>query len=158
MSHQGDIVRTFYQAMKDGEAEKMVSLYGEEAIFSDPAFGPLNAQQVKDMWRMLLGRSRDLKVDFKVLEEDGDCVITALDAKYTFGLTGKKVHNRIRSTIWIRDGKIIKHQDQFDLYTWARQAFGLSGWLIGWTGYFRRKLQRGTNRLLNKFQNENKEG
>ncbi|MCB9298566.1 MAG: hypothetical protein H6559_36450 [Lewinellaceae bacterium] len=40
-----------------------------------------------------------------------------------------------------RDGKIIRHTDRFGFYRWARQAFGIPGLLLGWTGWFRARVR-----------------
>ena len=40
-----------------------------------------------------------------------------------------------------RDGKIIRHTDRFGFYRWARQAFGIPGLLLGWTGWFRSRVR-----------------
>ena len=37
-------------------------------------------------------------------------------------------------------GEDYQAQDSFDFYKWARQAFGLTGLLIGWTTYFKAKV------------------
>ena len=53
-------------------------------------------------------------------------------ATYTYSATGHRVENRIDATFAFRDGRIVRHQDRFDLYRWARQALGLKGVLLGW--------------------------
>ncbi len=47
--------------------------------------------------------------------------------------------NKIKAHIRIADGKIIEHTDEFDIYKWSRQALGLPGILLGWSGYLKIK-------------------
>ncbi len=151
------IVAGFYQAFEHLDAEKMASYYLQDSSFHDPAFGSLNGTQAQDMWRMLIKRSRDLKVEFGIESSDGNTVITNWKATYTFGSTGRRVHNKVRSTIEVREQKISNHRDEFNLYTWSRQALGLTGFLIGWTQFFRKNLQGKTNKMLAKFQETKRE-
>jgi len=58
----------------------------------------------------------------------------------------------IAATLQFKDGKIIKHTNNFNLYHWAQQAFGLTGYLIGWTTFFKKKLQTQTNAMLFKYE------
>ena len=49
------------------------------------------------------------------------------DATYTYSATGRRVDNRIDATFAFRDGLIVRHDDRFDLWRWARQALGVQG-------------------------------
>jgi SnoaL-like domain len=123
----------------------MAACYADDALFSDPAFGELNAAETRAMWKMLVGRSNDLRVKFKVLEEDDRRGVCEWQASYTFSSTGRKVRNVIRSEFELRDGLIVRQRDDFDFWRWSRQALGLSGLLLGWTPMLRNKV-RGTAR------------
>lgn len=74
------------------------------------------------------------------------------EAKYIFSKTGKPMHNKINSSFEFKDGLILKHADSFNLHSSSKQALGASGALVGWTGFFKKKLQAQTNSLLNKFR------
>jgi len=78
------------------------------------------------------------------------------EAHYIFSQSGRKVHNIINAEFEFKDGKIIKHTDRFDLYSWSKQALGLKGVLIGWTTFFRKKLNAQTNKLLLEFEQRKK--
>ena len=52
-----------------------------------------------------------------------------------------------------KDGLICEHSDAFPIYRWSRQAFGLTGLLLGWSGYFHKKLQLKAKMNLQKFMN-----
>ena len=148
------IIQSFYQAFADHDVEKMVSYYSDDIEFTDPAFGTLNAERAKNMWRMLVQSQRGKKFDvsFSEVKEDENSGTAHWEAKYKFSQTGRQVHNKIDASFVIKDGKIIKHTDHFNLHNWAKQALGFKGYLIGGTSFFRRKMMKQTNNLLKKFE------
>ncbi len=131
----------------------MAACYHESIVFNDPAFGQLKGQDARDMWRMLCQNSEDLRISYRILEESPDHAKVHWEANYTFSKTGRTVHNIIRAEMVIKNDKIVKHTDRFDLHRWASQAMGWKGKLLGWTQFFKKKLQEQTGRLLRKFQN-----
>ena len=76
---------------------------------------------------------------------------TRWKAVYHFGPAKRKVVNRILANFEFKDGKIIRHQDRFDLWKWAQQAMGWKGYILGWSGFFQKKLQQQTNKLLDNY-------
>src|SRR4029077_18156562 len=98
------------------------------------AFGELDAAGVAAMWRMLCERGGDLRVVASNIEADASTGHAHWDATYTFSLTGRRVRNAINATFDFRDGRIVRHEDRFNLYRWARQALGGKGTLLGWLG------------------------
>ena len=72
-------------------------------------------------------------------------------ATYTFSKTGRQVVNRIKAHMKIENGLIIEHSDAWSLHKWSQQALGFSGWLLGWAGFYRRKLKNGAKRNLMNF-------
>jgi ketosteroid isomerase-like protein len=143
------LITEFYTAFSNHDYKRMAACYHDEAEFSDPAFGVLNAEQVKAMWRMLIERSKgELKVVFSAIHADVEKGTAHWDAFYTFSKTGRNVHNKIDAHFEFKDGKIYRHHDHFNLWSWSRQALGLSGFLLGYTSFFKNKLQKQTRALL----------
>lgn len=136
------VLDRFYGAFVARDSSTMAACYADDARFNDPAFGDLNAAEVRAMWKMLVGRSADLRVKYKVLEEDERSGVCEWHAHYTFTRTGRKVHNIIRSEFVLRDGSIVQQRDHFDFWRWSRQALGLTGLLLGWSPMVRNKVQR----------------
>lgn len=152
-----NLIENFYRSFENLDAEGMVECYHDEVTFEDPAFGILRGEHAKNMWRMLCNsqKGKDFKVkasDIKVINEKGKA---RWEAYYIFSRTGRKVHNIINAEFEFKNGKIINHTDNFDLYRWARQAFGFNGWLLGWTDVFKKKLNSQTNKLLSNFEKTN---
>ena len=135
------IIARFYDAFQRRDADAMAACYHPDARFSDPVFPDLDADQVRAMWRMLISRGQDLRITYTVLEENRTNGRAEWEAFYTFGRTGRSVHNRIEATFTFKDGLIFTHRDHFDLWRWSRQALGPSGWLLGWSPMLRKKVQ-----------------
>ena len=150
-----DLIKQFYTAFTDLDAEKMVSYYHEEVVFEDPAFGVLKGERAKNMWRMLIASQKGKKfiVEASCFRYENQKGFAHWEAQYIFSQTGRQVHNMLEAEF--KDGKIIKHTDSFNLHSWAKQAMGLKGLLLGGTGFFKKKLQEQTNRLLTKFEHRN---
>jgi ketosteroid isomerase-like protein len=135
------VAQRFYDAFAARDWRTMGALYADDAVFSDPAFPQLDAAGVRAMWRMLVTRGTDLALTYEVLEESAIQARVRWVARYTFSQTGRKVVNDITATMQLRDGLIVRHVDAFDFHRWAAQALGPAGALLGWSGWFQRKVQ-----------------
>ncbi|MBL7856172.1 MAG: nuclear transport factor 2 family protein [Cyclobacteriaceae bacterium] len=146
-----ELIRKFYTAFQQLDYRGMQSCYHDEVTFSDPVFQSLKGNEARAMWQMLIIASTDLIIQFDSVEannENGQC---HWEAFYTFSRTGRKVHNRIEASFKFKDGKIIEHIDQFDLWRWSRMALGISGVLLGWTPIVRNKIRKMARYNLDKF-------
>jgi ketosteroid isomerase-like protein len=154
MKKPTEIIEQFYSDFKNLDAETMVACYHKDIVFKDPAFGVLKGDKAKNMWRMLCHsqKDKDFVINYSDIKFSDGKGSAQWEAHYTFSKTGRKVHNKIMAAFEFKDGLIIKHTDSFNLYRWAQQAFGLTGYLIGWTSFFRKKLQVQTNTMLSKFE------
>jgi len=150
------LIDTFYNAFKNLDSETMVSCYHENIVFEDPAFGILKGDHAKNMWRMLCEsqKGKDFKIKYSNIKANDLNGTAHWEAFYSFSKTGRKVHNIIEAHFQLKDGKIIKHTDDFDLYKWSKQAFGFKGVLLGKTKFFKKKLNTQTQNLLLKFENK----
>lgn len=152
-----NLIEKFYAAFKGLDAESMVDCYHDDVTFEDPAFGILKAERAKNMWRMLCNsqKGKDFSIEFSDITFDEIKGTAKWEAFYTFSQTGRKVHNKISASFEFKDGKIIKHTDEFNLHKWAKQALGFKGQIFGGTAFFRKGLQKKTNAMLRKFENGN---
>jgi len=148
------LIESFYKAFNRLDADVMTACYHEDVVFEDPAFGILKGDHAKNMWRMLCEsqKGKDFKISFSNIQANDLKGTAHWEAYYTFSKTGRKVHNVIDAHFEFRDGKIVKHTDDFDLYKWSRQAMGLKGLLLGNTKFFKKKLNVQTNFLLSNFE------
>lgn len=128
-----ELITRFYSAMQRRDTEAMAACYADDIRFSDPVFPSLQGDEAGDMWRMLLGRALDIKVDFRDVAADGHGGSAHWTAVYTFSRTGRKVINEIDARFEFANGRIVRHTDSFGLWRWSRQALGLKGILLGWS-------------------------
>lgn len=153
-----EIIKSFYTAFANGDAETMISHYHEDVVFTDPAFGELKGDEARYMWKMLIERSKgNLDINFSAVDVYDHSGSANWRAEYTFSPTGRKVINRISARFKFDGDKIIRHTDEFDLWNWARQAMGIKGFLLGWTPFFQKKLQEQSRKMLMSYirkQNE----
>lgn len=151
------LIEEFYAGFAEGNAKTMASCYHKEIQFQDPAFGKLEGQDVIDMWEMLIEKSKgNIKIEFSDVEANALSGTAKWVAKYTFSKTNRKVVNVIRASFVFKDGLIIKHTDDFDIWKWSKQALGLSGYLLGWTGFMQRKIQENALQSLRYYQSKKK--
>ena len=142
MSKANLVVKTFYDAFSRQDGNAMANCYGDNTVFSDPVFPDLHGQDAGNMWRMLCSRSRDLKITYAIVFEEGDDIKVKWDAHYTFGKTGRPVHNQVTATMHVADGKIVSHHDYFSFWRWSRQALGASGLILGWSPLLRNAVRK----------------
>lgn len=148
------LINEFYTAFANHDHKRMVACYHDKIEFSDPAFGMLQGDEVRAMWKMLIERSEGkLKVIFSNVNGDASTGSAHWEAFYVFSKTGRNVHNKIDARFEFKDGKIYRHDDHFNLWAWSRQALGVSGLLLGYSPYFRKKLQQQTRKLLAGYMN-----
>jgi ketosteroid isomerase-like protein len=147
-----ELIRRFYDAFSKRDAEGMAACYADDIHFGDAAFPDLRGTNASDMWRMLCESGKDLRVEASEIDADDTKGSARWVAHYTFSATGKKVVNDIRAQFTFRDGRIATHKDSFDFATWARQALGVPGLLLGWTGWMQRQVQARAAKGLASFQ------
>lgn len=151
------LITKFYTAFANADAQTMSECYHPNVHFVDPAFGLLKGEQVSDMWKMLIQKSKgNIKIEFSDIKADDFTGTAKWVATYNFSKTNRNVINRIGAEFAFQDGLIIKHTDIFDVWRWSKQAFGVTGYLLGWTGFFQKKIQEQALLSLKKFQESKK--
>lgn len=155
MTDHKEIINTFYTCFSQLDAEGMVACYHPDVVFEDPAFGVLNGEDAKDMWRMLIHRGKS-SLEVKLVNLDSTTSGGHADwvASYFYGQ--RRVINFIHADFKFKDGLIIEHRDHFNLWRWARQAIGFNGLLLGWTPWFKKQVQKQSAAHLHKYQEKYK--
>lgn len=134
----------------------MQNCYSDEAVFNDPVFTNLDAEKVRSMWEMLVKRGTDLHINFKIVETTDCSGSVEWIATYSFGPKKRKVINKINAKFEFKNGKIVKHTDEFSFPNWSRQALGTPGLLLGWTSFLKKKVQKTAMKGLKDFMDKNK--
>ena len=145
------LIERLYAAFDRRDGDAMAACYVPDARFSDPVFPGLKGSEPGAMWRMLTGRSEDLKVE--LLEHDADEATGSAHwrANYTFTQTGRPVVNDVHARFRFADGLIAEHEDDFSFHRWSRQALGTPGLLLGWTPVLRGATQRKARASLDQY-------
>lgn len=132
------LIESFYAAFQTKDYSAMAACYHPEAYFRDEAF-ELTGKQPGAMWHMLCERGTDMALTYSVSIQNGR-VTAHWEPKYSFSQTGRFVHNIVDAEFEFKDGKIIKHIDRFNFWSWSRQALGLPGLLLGWSVFLQKKV------------------
>jgi len=151
MNNNEELIQTFYDAFARLDYETMQNSYSENPVFNDPVFGILQGDEVKAMWEMLCKNAKGLTINVEKIMVDGEYGTCNWIAKYTFSKTGRRVVNKVKAHMKIENGKITEHTDEFDIYKWSRQALGLPGILLGWSGYLKNKIRYDARKKLKQF-------
>lgn len=128
-----ELIASLYDALGRSDGEAMASCYAPNATFRDPVFGTLRGEQPGNMWRMLTGRSRGLKVHLAENEATETTGRARWVASYTFTPTKRKVVNVGEAEFRFENGRIAEHRDRFSMHRWTSQALGPVGILFGWS-------------------------
>lgn len=148
------LIERFYAAFAAGDHETMAAGYADDATFSDPVFPELDAGGVRAMWRMFCTSGSDLEVSYGDVDADERAGAAGWEAKYEFPKTGRQVHNQISAKFEFRDGLIVSHRDDFDLYRWSRMALGPVGVLLGWSPIVKKQIRQRAASQLRRFRRD----
>lgn len=130
----------------------MAACYAPTVLFSDPVFPALEGAAAGDMWRMLCGGAKDLRIEHRDVAADDDSGTAHWEAWYTFSVTGRRVHNIIEARFRFTDGLIAEHTDSFSFGRWSRQAIGVPAVLLGWTGLVQKKVRTTAGKQLDRYR------
>ena len=136
------LITRFYDALARHDAAAMIACYAPEVRFSDPVFPRLDAAGVATMWRMLCARGKDLRIVASGIDADDRKGRAHWVATYTYSATRRPVINEIDAAFAFQEGRIVRHDDRFDLHRWAMQALGISGLLFGWSSPMQGAIRR----------------
>lgn len=151
MTDADELIERFYRAFDEGDGVTMAACYAPDVRFSDPVFPDLRGARAGAMWQMLTEGPGELGI--QLLEhEAGETQGSAhWQARYTFSETGRPVLNDIHASFRFEDGLIVEHHDEFSFHSWARQALGPVGLLLGWTPLVRSAVRRKAAARLEEF-------
>lgn len=146
------LITSFYSAFTAGDHETMAACYADDAVFSDPVFPRLEADEVRAMWRMFCTGSNEIQLTYSDITADDERGSARWNAIYAFPKTERQVHNEISARFAFRDGLVVRHIDDFDFPTWARMALGPVGLVFGRTTWMRDKVRTQADAQLRRFR------
>ena len=149
-------IQKFYTAFQQKDYSTMNSCYADDIPFNDPVFGLLRGKETKAMCQMLCTRAKDFSLQFEnITTDDNEYYTCEWTAAYIFSKTNRRVVNKCKAYMRMQDGVIMEHSDGFNFYRWCRQALGLVGLILGWSGFMHKKVSNNAKRELMKFMEKN---
>ncbi|HEY5634196.1 MAG TPA: nuclear transport factor 2 family protein [Burkholderiaceae bacterium] len=136
------LVRRYFDALARLDGEAMAACLHPLASYTDPVFPDLRGDEVGWRWRALTGGATDMHLAYDILFGDERKAQVQWQASYRFAASGRKVSNRVLTTLTFWDGKIVRQTDEYDFRRWARASLGAPGWLLGWLPALQRAAQR----------------
>jgi hypothetical protein len=147
-----ELIERFYKAFSSLDSKTMALCYAQDAKFDDEVFSLRGRTHIGGMWTMLCASiKKQGRSEWRLEVRDITDHSAHWEPTYRFSATGLMVHNVIDAEFEFDSQGLIKyHRDRFDFWRWSRQALGMPGIFLGWTGYMRRKVQRLASRQLAK--------
>ena len=136
------LIDGFYRSFQKLDADGMAACYAEDATFSDPVFPMLRGKDVPRMWRMLCKRAKKFELTFRDVRATDSEGSAHWEATYLFSATARTVHNVIEAKFQLANGKIVRHEDSFDLWRWCGMALGPAGKVLGWLPPFQGTVKK----------------
>lgn len=130
------ILLTFFTAFAKKDLNTMLDCYHKNVIYDDVGFGQQKGEKAKAVWRFLIQNvGENAVISFSDIQTFNNTGYANWTTTYPFGK--RIITNNIKATFHFKDGKIIFHKDEYSLWKWSQQAFGIIGYLIGWSPIFR---------------------
>jgi hypothetical protein len=147
-----ETIERFYKAFASLDAKTMANCYALDATFEDEVFKLRGRTHIGGMWTLLCANIKKTgRTDWKLAVRDITEHSAHWEPTYRFSGSGNMVTNIIDAEFeFDSQGLIKRHRDRFSFWRWSRQALGMKGLLLGWTGWLRSKVQRMATRQLAK--------
>jgi len=149
------IIKKYYKAFEKGDSKKMNSFYSNDIEFEDPSIGKIEGDEARYWWQFLCDNSVDLSIDIEKIQADDEKGIALWTNNYTFEETGNHISLEIVSKFYFEDGEIVKHQDEYDVKSFVKQAFGSAAGLVGGSFLVKKTVRSQSKKLLKKYIKEN---
>jgi ketosteroid isomerase-like protein len=146
-----ELIQKLYDSFDQRDGDAMAQCYAPSATFTDPGFGELHGEEIGGMWRMLCATNSQLTVSVSHIVTDDASGSANWEARYLFDPKKKSIINKISATYRFEDGLIVEHIDDFSFHTWAKQALGLVGMLLGGTSFLQDQVRSQARRRLDSF-------
>lgn len=147
-----EIIDLFFTAFGNLNDRDLNALYSDTIIYSDPLFGLLQGQQVKDKWEMVCKNMTEFRLTVIKKEEiDHEYATCEWKAEYISVDSGGPIVFSSKSFMRFAEGKIIEHSEGFSLTKWVAQVYGIKGRFFGWLNFMKRKAQAECQERLEQY-------
>lgn len=146
MDQNEQIIIKFLESFSQRDFDEMNKMYSDEIVYFDPKIGLIREGMVKNLWKNQFENAKNFSFTYgdvvKVDDEYYTCENLIL---YRHPQTNRIMKDKRKSFFRMENGKIVEQSDAFKLYGWNRQAFGISGWILGWNTAFQKRVR---NKIL----------
>lgn len=149
-----ELINTFFTAFQKLDAKNMTLCYHPMSTFTDPVFGELTHKETAAMWTLLCENAVSFSLTFEVVRVDDNEAVVNWVAHYLFTQTGRTVTNKVTSFFEFDEGLIRNQKDFFSLWKWSWMAFGITGFLLGWSPIMKKTIRKKTLGKLKRYQSK----
>lgn len=135
------ITRRLQVALRTGDLDAIARCYNPFAAYSDPVLGDLGAGSARQAWSLILPLLRSPSWSFSI--DDVGLLSSRASTRLTFlfAPTARPVTLDISTVLQVRDGRIVRHDDDFSLFAWS-QGLPFPQRLVARSRSFRRRVNR----------------
>ena len=126
MSQNTDLVETFAAAWKDKDVDRILSFFHSDAVYTNIPIDPPNegVEAIRKTVEGFVGMAKNIEFVVHHTAENADGGIVMNERTDRFEIGDKWVEARVMGVFEIRDGKIQKWRDYFDLAEFQTQITG----------------------------------
>ncbi|MCZ7594930.1 MAG: nuclear transport factor 2 family protein [Hyphomicrobium sp.] len=133
------LTERLFSALQRRDAQAAAACYHDDASFSAPIIGEVEGRNVEALWRTIFAATQNSALNFGVVDVGLTTARVEGVLAYSFISSGRGVISRFESVLHIRDQLVVRHEDTFDAWNWARMAFGSEGLMFGWSRTWQRR-------------------
>jgi limonene-1,2-epoxide hydrolase len=118
------IVVDFCNAWEEVDVDRVMSFFTDDIVYHNMPIAPAEGTAaVRELINSFLSQAAASNWQIKSIATAGDTVLTERVDKFEMK-DGNVIELPVMGTFELRDGKIARWRDYFDLQTWVRQAQG----------------------------------
>ncbi len=140
------ITRRLQIALRRGDLDAIACCNSPSAEYSDPVLGNLGAGSARRAWSLILPLLRSPSWRFSIEDVGLFSSRSSTRLAYVFAPTGRTVSLDIATVLYVRDGSIVRHDDDFCLSAWSK-GLPFPHCLVARSRSFRQQVNNEARRL-----------
>jgi len=141
-----------YRALAEGDLRAVRSCYDANARYSDPVFGQLGRGSACYIWPVIFSQIRRPEWKFEVVDAGLTSARLSTKVNFVFAETGRPTSLRIATHLAIREARVVRHDDDFDIDACTWMAFPKENRFRLWTPHGRERLKGHARSLLSNLE------
>jgi len=135
MQKNEQVIAGLFNAYQNRNAVEMASFYSADAVFKDPIFGTVQGEEISKVWQVVHSVTNDLYLHYHIIQAGSSIATANTYLTYNFKHTNRNIKISIKSHFRLANGKIVLQTDEYSMWNWMSQAYGLRGLLLGWNPF-----------------------